>query len=208
MWSRWIKWASDNHVSSTSPRSIQLANFLAYLFSVLHLSASSVRMHRSAVRTTIRQLGGPSLSSSTISDLIRGVNASQASHPRRMPLWDLSLVLAFLRSDPFRPQNNPSLRLLTLKACFLVTLATAFRSCEVHALSGLPADVSSETDGSMSVRYLPEFRAKTKSIGRNSPIIIIKPLAPLLAPDDDDRFLCPVLSLKRYLHRSRPFAWP
>jgi hypothetical protein len=97
------------------------------------------------------------LSSSTIRDLIRGVNSNQASHPRRMPLWYLSVVLEFLRGDLFRPQNKPSLRLLTLKACFLVTLATAFRSYEIHALSGLLADISSEPDGSMSVRYLPEF---------------------------------------------------
>ena len=207
MWSRWVTWASVNHVSSSAPRSIQFANFLAYLFSVLHLSPSSVRLHRSAIRTTIRQLGGPSLSSSTVRDVIRGVNASQASHPRRMPLWDLSLVLVFLRSDLFRPQNSPSLRLLTLKACFLVTLATAFRSCEVHGLSGLPADVSSESDGSMSVRFLPEFRAKTKSVASSSPVII-QPLASRLASDDDDRFLCPVLALKRYLRRSRPLRGP
>ena len=66
--------------------SLQLANFLPYLSTVLHLSASSVKMHRSAVRTTIRQLGGPSLSSNTVRDLIRGGNARQASQPRRMPL--------------------------------------------------------------------------------------------------------------------------
>jgi hypothetical protein len=80
-------------------------------------------------------------------------------------------------------------------------------SCEVHALSGLPADISSEADGSMSVS-LPEFRAKTKSDCRNSPITVIQPLASRLASDDDDRFLCPVLSLHRYLRRSRPLRGP
>ena len=90
----------------------------------------------------------------------------------------------------FRPQNQPTLRLLTLKAFFLVMLATAYRACEVPALSGLPADISSEVDGSMSVRYLPEFRAKTH-VSRNSPITIIQPLATRLAPDDDDRFSVP-----------------
>ena len=69
-------------------------------------------------------------------------------------------------------------------------LATAYRACEVPALSGLPADISSEVDGSMSVRYLPEFRAKTH-VSRNSPITIIQPLATRLAPDDDDRFSVP-----------------
>ena len=142
------------------------------------------------------------MSSNTVRDLIRGVNARQASQPRRMPLWDLSLVLAFFRSDVFRPQNQPTLRLLTLKACFLVTLATAYRACEVHALSGLQADISSEVDGSMSVRYLPKFRAKTH-VTQNSPITIIQPLATRLAPDDDDCFLCPVLTLQCYLKLMR-----
>jgi hypothetical protein len=55
---------------------------------------------------------------------------------------------------------------------------------------------------------LPEFRAKTKSDCRNSPITVIQPLASRLASDDDDRFLCPVLSLHRYLRRSRPLRGP
>ena len=115
MWPRWLTWSSDNGVSSTAPCSIQLANFLAYLSTVLHLSASSVKMHRSAVELPFVSSEVRLLSSNTVRDLIRGVNARQASHPRRMPFWDLSLVLAFLRSDVFRPQNQPTLRLLTLK---------------------------------------------------------------------------------------------
>ena len=60
----------------------------------------------------------------------------------------------------------------------------------------------------MSVRYLPEFRAKTQHTSRNSPVTVIQPLATRLAPDDDDRFLCPVLSLQHYLRRSRPLRGP
>ena len=45
MWKRLVQWSSDFQFSSTSPRSLQLAIF-AFLFSVLHLSASSVKMHK------------------------------------------------------------------------------------------------------------------------------------------------------------------
>ena len=111
MWSRWLAWSADNGVSPTEPRSIQLANFLAYLSTVLHLSASSVKMHRSAVRTTIRQLGGPSLSSNSVRDLIRGVNARQASQPRRMHLP--------LSRDGSRPWFKKHINLLVLTCAIL-----------------------------------------------------------------------------------------
>ena len=108
----------------------------------------------------------------------------------------------------FRPQNKPSLRLLTLKACLGYFGFYFFVHAKFMLSVVFLADVSSGPDGSMSVRFLPEFCAKTKSAGHFSPISIIKSLAFRLASDDDDRFLFMFFSLKRYLCRSRPLRGP
>ena len=75
----------------------------------------------------------------------------------------------------------------------------------MHALSGLPSDVAFEPDGSMSLRFLPDFLAKNQLPGSPSPIISIKSLTSILAPDDEDRSLCPVRALRAYRKRTESF---
>ena len=70
------------------------------------------------------------------------------------------------------------------------------RSSEVHALSGAPNDITFESDGSVSLRFLPEFLSKNQVPGNLSPIIPLRPLTSILAPDDPDRALCPVRALR------------
>ena len=77
----------------------------------------------------------------------------------RVPLRDLSLVLSFLWGPPFEPLASCSLRDLTRKVLFLLSLATVRRVGELQALS---AQVSSSGDD-LFLSYLPEFRAKTES---------------------------------------------
>ena len=52
-------------------------------------------------------------------------------------------------------------------------LASGRHCSEVHALSGLPSDVAFEPDGSVSLRFLPEFLAKNQIPGEPSPVIFI-----------------------------------
>ena len=67
-------------------------------------------------------------------------------------------------------------------------------------MSGLPQDIAREPDGSLSLKFLPEFLAKNQQPGDPSPSIGIPPL-----PSGPDRVLCPVRSLKRYLHFTKSF---
>ena len=85
-----------------------------------------------------------------------------------------------------------------------MTLASGRRCSEVHALSGLPSDVAFEPDGSVSLRFLPEFLAKNQLPGVPSPVILIKFLSSILCPDDEDCLLCPVRALRLYRRRSNP----
>ena len=56
-WERWISWCDTSEADSHHPTSVQLATFLAHLSSALHLSASSVKVYRAAVCSTLRQMG-------------------------------------------------------------------------------------------------------------------------------------------------------
>jgi hypothetical protein len=117
----------------------------------------------------------------------------------------LFLVLAYLREGPSEPLETASLVKLTAKTAFLITLASARRVSEVHALSGIPADVSFERSGDASLRFLPEFLAKNQVPGDPSPEIAIPCLFNVLCDDDPDRLNCPVRALRIYRKRTERF---
>lgn len=203
-WGSWLDWCALHSVDPHNPSSINLANFLASLSADRGLSASSLSAHRAAISSTIRQMGGPSLSDAPLlRDIVRGAALSAPRSAKRAPAWDLFLVLASLREPPYEPIHTTSLKLLTLKTAFLIALASGRRCSEVHALSGIPDDVAREPHGAFSLRFLPDFLAKNQSPDAPSPSILIKPLSSILAPDDPDRTLCPVRALRAYRERTK-----
>ena len=52
-----------------------------------------------------------------------------------LPNWDLDVVLRYLLTDKFEPPGRSSIRNITKRTLFLVSLATAKRVSELHALS-------------------------------------------------------------------------
>ena len=208
-WDKWARWCALHKYKAHSPTSVQFANFLTHLYFDRKLSASTIKTVRSAIASTLKQLGGPDFSEDgMLRDLLRGLALRDHSTPKRTPSWDLFLVLESLRSPPFEPLHSASLKFLSWKTCFLVSLASGRRCSEVSNLSGLPADILWEKDGSVSLHFLPEFLAKNQSAGSPSPVVSIKPLSAILCPDDEDRRLCPVRSLKRYLRFTRSIRSP
>ena len=197
-WSRWVKWCNENSTCPTSPSNIDVANFLASL-QAKGKAASTMRVHKAAICTTLRQLGLPSLGEdSTIRDTLKGAAVIEARNPRRCPSWDLFLVLESLEGAPYEPISKANLKNLAFKTLFLISLASGRRLSEVNNLSGLAADVGREPDGSFSLRFLPEFLAKNQKPGDPSPVIRIPPLP-------SDHKLCPVRALRRYLHFTKSF---
>ena len=203
-WASWSSWCSDNNVLSSDPSQLQLANYLAFLADVRKLSAASIRCHRAAIGTTIRQLGGRSFSDDPLlRDIVRGASLRDAKAPRLFPAWDLFLVLAHLRESPYEPIRKCSLKHLSEKTAFLISLASGRRCSEVHALSG--SRIASEADGSVSIRFVTGFLAKNQPSSTQSPPIFIKPLTSILASDDEDRKLCPVRALREYRSRTKSY---
>jgi hypothetical protein len=101
--------------------------------------------------------------------------------------WSLDIVLDFLSLSPFELIASSDIRSCTIKSVFLISLATAGRIGEVHALSAKKTCLRWNHNGSVSLTYnlaknrLPEF-APTP--------IVIHPLK--------DSILCPLRSLKHY----------
>ena len=119
------------------------------------------------------------------------------------PSWDFSLVLSFLRGPPFEPLSSCSLRDLTRKVLFLLSLATA---CRVGELKALSSQVSSSGED-LFLSYLPDFRAKSETSVRpplrSYPVLSLRDFDGSLS---DELLLCPFWALRLYL--SRPASLP
>jgi hypothetical protein len=186
-----------------------LVNLLAELASGLHLSVATLRVRRSAICRTLSQIGKSHVGSSPwVSDLLKGLAQRQARTPRRSPAWDLGLVLRHLQGPGFEPLVSVPLAQAAVKAAFLVLLASGRRASEVTGLSGMSSDVAFEADGSVSLRFLPEFRAKNQGTSNPSPIIGIPPLSRLVDEAEPDYVNCPVRALRIYRKRSNRFRAP
>jgi hypothetical protein len=215
MWNNWVKWVktrkdkNGKKYKPCNPPSIEVANFLAFLRHTKGWAPSYVKQHRSAINTTIKQMGYSIPRSSCIPSVIKGIDNEAATmrRNRSVPQWDIFLVLSFLRKPEFRLQNI-SLQWLTLKTVFLAALASARRPCEVHALSGAADSISYEANGSITLNFIPGFVMKTQKPSDQTVATTIRPLTDLLGPDDDDRHLCPVKFLKAYISRVKRFRSP
>ena len=105
------------------------------------------------------------------------------------------MVFQFLRGPTFEPLATASLRSLTHKVLFPVSLATARRFGELQAVS---REVSfSGSDACLS--YLPEFRAKTESAVIPLPRSFCVRSLDDFVGDLPEELLCPVRALRSYL---------
>ena len=201
-WKAWCKYCGEKGFSPTSPSQVQLANYLAFLSKVKKLSASAVKGHRSAISTTLKQLGRRSFSEDPLlRDIMKGASLQEARTRKRFPAWDVFTVLKMLRLPPYEPIESVELKFLAYKTAFLIALASGRRCSEIHALQF--GSLAYEPDGSISLRFLPEFLAKNQPVGLPSPPIFIKPLSSILCDDDEDITLCPARCLKMYLKKSK-----
>ena len=108
-----------------------------------------------------------------------------------------------LRSPPFEPLGEASLKLVTLKTVFLVSLCSGRRRGTLAALSADPSCLRFENHG---VRLLPNpmFLAKNQRASFTPTPIFLAQISQFSSVRED-RFWCPVRSLKFYLKRTESF---
>ena len=198
-WVVYRSWCHRQGHSVSRPTVAKVADFLLFLRSTLSLSYSSIASYRSMLSGVFRFIL-PELSSHfVLHDLLRSFRLERSLPSSRIPPWDLQVVLRFLRGPPFEPLASSSLRDLTQKVLFLVSLATARRVGELQAVA---RDVSfSGSDAFLS--YLPEFRAKTESAVNPLPrSFCVRSLNSFVGNLPDELLLCPVRALRAYLDRT------
>ena len=198
-WVVYRSWCHRQGHSVSRPTVAKVADFLLFLRSTLSPSYSSIASYRSMLSGVFRFLL-PELSSHfVLHDLLRSFRLERSLPSSRIPPWDLQVVLRFLRGLPFEPLASSSLRDLTQKVLFLVSLATARRVGELQAVA---RDVSfSGSDAFLS--YLPEFRAKTESAVNPLPrSFCVRSLNSFVGNLPDELLLCPVRALRAYLDRT------
>ena len=130
-WVVYRSWCHRHGHSVSRPTVAKVADFLLYLRRSLSLSYSSIASYRSMLSGVCRFVL-PELSSRfVLHDLLRSFRLERPLSSSRVPPWDLLVVLRFLRGPPFEPLASASLRPLTQKVLFLVSLATAWRVGEL-----------------------------------------------------------------------------
>ena len=108
-------------------------------------------------------------------------------------------MLRHLMSSAFEPLESVSLRTLTKKTLFLVSLATAKRVSEIQALLKTVAAIGSD----LVVSFQPHFIAKTKCV--DAPVLRrfhILELREFAGDLEEGSLLCPVRALNIYLRRT------
>lgn len=109
--------------------------FLTYLFSERQLSYSAINTARSALATFL-MIGNGTHTVGThplVIKFMRGVFNLRPTKPRYKEIWDVTLVLNYLRK--LSPAKSLSLKNLTLKLVMLIALISAQRVQSLHLLS-------------------------------------------------------------------------
>ena len=114
----------------------EVADFLLQLSTEKKLQLSTIEGYRMAIASVLRSSCGTEVGrSDTLRALMKSIALSSIREQPTVPEWDLLLVLDRFRQAPFEPLRLASLKLLTWKTLFLVTLASGKRRGEIHALS-------------------------------------------------------------------------
>ena len=134
-----------------------------------------------------------------IHDLLRSFCIKQLLPSSQVLPWDLLRVLSLFRGPPFEPLSLCSLRDLTRKVLFQVSLATARRVGELQAIF---SSVSFSGDD-IFLSYLTEFRAKSESASNPLPrSFAVRFLRDFVGNLPDKMLLCPVHALRTYIRRT------
>ena len=202
-WNIFSDWCRRRDIDPLHPSSRRLADFFVYLFDVKKLSVSTIKGYRSMISHTLSFRGRSDIGSDTsISELMRALELKRPVSRSLAPKWDLACVLWSLTKAPYEPLAQADLQHLTWKTVFLLTLASAKRRSEIHALSMEDTHLRfNSSDDSVSMTCQTGFLAKNQLPSVAPLPIIIPSLSRTCGRDDKDRLLCPVRALKFYLDR-------
>ena len=203
-WMVFSKWCTQKQVDVRSPSIKDICDFLCYLFTDLNRRPSTIEGYRTALADRLESTGLCISANLEVSRLIASFHRDNPKCARMIPKWNLSLVLHQLTLAPFEPMEEASLKFLTWKTVFLLTLASGKRRSEIHAwtLEGL---LSLGDWDQVQLSPSPSFIAKNQ-LARDGPASIAPVVIPALSEasttNQSDILLCPIRILRHYLART------
>ena len=170
-------------------------DFLIHLRHDKGLSVSAVKGYSSILNSVLALKGQDLASSQEITVLLRSFSRSVDPVKLCPPAWDVALVLQSLTGALYEPLRTCDERFLAQKTLFLLTLASAKRIGEVHALSYRVSH--SRGWGEVSFSFIPGFVAKTQDPSSLAPWF-----EGFTVPALPNGRLCPVWTVRHYLDRT------
>ena len=178
----------------------QVLEFLLELFK-RNKSPATIEGYRTAIADSLPRLGLSSHAGA--SRLIRSFHRDKPRAVRRLPPWDLEVVLEALKGPPFEPMFLAPLKFVTLKSVFLLALASGSRRSEMHAW--MEEGVFLDSSGSkVCLKPCVSFLAKNQR-AESAPHSFEPVIIPALLVEEGvkESSLCPVRALRIYRERAK-----
>ena len=187
---KWQTFCEGNDVDIFSPAVEEVLQFLTKLYQA-NCGYSSLNTARSALATVVILPGNIRIGDHPlISRFLKGVFQMRPALPRYTEIWDIDIVLNYLRT--ISPANKLNLKLLTYKVTMLLTLLTGQR---IQTIQLLNIDFMKIT--SSCVRFKVHDKVKQTRPGSHLKDLSFKAYAP-------DRRLCILTYLTQYLVETEP----
>ena len=132
-WNKWVSWCVEQNVDQVRCNVKWILEFLAFLFESGY-EYRTVCTHRSAISALHNNIEGrPVEEHPQVSSLITGVFNKRLSQPKYNFIWDVQLVLDYLKKE-LSNKNDLLDKLLTFKVAMLLALTSASRVRGLHIL--------------------------------------------------------------------------
>ena len=162
---RFAHWATGQGFDLFGPTAAGIAAFLYDLFDTRGLSPQTVEGYRFCLASVLSRTGkAAAVQAKAISDMIMSMELQRPTLTPVLPQWDLGIVLEALSEPPYEPLREASLRHLTLKTVFLLSMASAGRCSELQALVFDTQYIQFKPKGAgVTLCFTPEFMRKNQS---------------------------------------------
>ena len=196
-WKLFVGFCKDRNLEPFDASPAQIAEFLLWVAKERKAAYSTLAGYRSALGQVFRLTTGYDPGTCPIlSQLMQSFKRTQPTAAKRIPEWDIGLVLSVL-NEKGNHNEKLSLEVLTSKVVFLLALASGDRVGALAALRFPPKFVDEE----MTVCYDSEFVPKSYFVRKN-----VSRVSPLRVPYlDQQEFVqvCPCVTTEFYLCKTR-----
>ena len=205
-WAIFVKWCESNKVDFRSPSVTQVADFLMHLFQDRKLQPSTIDGYKTAIADMVGNHKWNINKDENLTRLLDSFHRDKPKGRRRVPSWNLFLVLHQLTKAPFEPMRKASLKHLTFKTVFLLALGSGKRRSEIH--DWVYRNIWHQENWSKVTLYpSPSFLSKNQ-LAPEGPSCVAPLVIPALAPTlskslQQNKSLCPVRAMQYYLDRSK-----